>query len=173
MCEVALPNKEISFVYRKEILQKFEAMIPQSTAIAVQEAIFSGDGERLRSLIQTMLMQSVSSFDTGKESFYHGFMLGICALLGGVYTTSNRESGEGRYDIQLCPKQEGLPGIIIELKAGRDCSENRLQELSEDALRQINEKKYDTEMKSKGVGTICKYGMAFSGKKVKVAMESG
>ncbi len=170
MCEVALPNKEISLVYRKEILQKLENMIPQSTAIAVQEAIFSGDGEKLKKTIGKLLLQSVSSFDTAKENFYHGFMLGICALLGGSYTTSNRESGEGRYDIQLSPEEKTLPGIIIELKAEKDSSESELKALADTALKQIEEKKYDTEMTSKGVKTIYKYGVAFSGKNVEVAV---
>ena len=170
MCEVALPNKEISLVYRKEILQKLENMIPQSTAIAVQEAIFSGDGIKFRDIIQKLLIQSVSSFDTAKENFYHGFMLGICALLGGSYTTSNRESGEGRYDIQLSPEVKSLPGIIIELKAEKDCSEAELKALAETALQQIIEKKYDAEMTSKGVKTVYKYGVAFSGKNVEVAV---
>ena len=169
MCEVALPNKEISLVYRKEILQKLEKMIPQSTAIAVQEAIFSGDGKKLSEVIRKLLIQSVSSFDTAKENFYHGFMLGICALLGGSYTTSNRESGEGRYDIQLSPESKSLPGIIIELKAEKNCSDSELKTLAETALRQINDKKYDTEMISKGVKAVYKYGVAFSGKKVEVA----
>ena len=170
MCEVALPNKEISLVYRKEILQKFENMIPQSTAIAVQEAIFSGDGKKLSEVIRKLLIQSVSSFDTAKENFYHGFMLGICALLGGSYTTSNRESGEGRYDIQLSPESKSLPGIIIELKAEKNCSDSELKTLAETALRQINDKKYDTEMISKGVKAVYKYGVAFSGKKVEVTV---
>ena len=170
MCEVALPNKEISLVYRKEILQKFENMIPQSTAIAVQEAIFSGDGKKLKDIIRKLLIQSVSSFDTAKENFYHGFMLGICALLGGSYTTSNRESGEGRYDIQLSPEVKALPGIIIELKAEKNCSESELKALAEAALQQINEKKYDVEMTSKGVKTVYKYGVAFSEKNVEVSV---
>ena len=145
-------------------------MIPQSTAIAVQEAIFSGDGRKVRDVISKLLIQSVSSFDTAKENFYHGFMLGICALLGGYYTTSNRESGEGRYDIELSPEQKTLPGIIIELKAEKDCPQSELKALAKTALQQINGKKYDTEMTSKGVKTIYKYGVAFSGKNVEVAV---
>ena len=74
MCEVALPNKEISLVYRKEILQKLENLIPQATAIAVEEAIFSGNGEKLRDIISNFLIQSVSAFDAAGENFYHGFM---------------------------------------------------------------------------------------------------
>ncbi len=169
MCEVALPNKEISFVYNKEILRKLDNIIPQSTAISIQEAIYSGDGVKLQMLIQTLLTQSVSCHDTSGENFYHGFMLGLCALLGGSYTTSNRESGDGRYDIQLMPKNDILPGIIIELKAEKDCSADELKKLSETALKQIEDKKYDTEMTTKGVKIIYKYGVAFSGKTVEVA----
>ena len=98
-------------------------------------------------------------------------MLGLCALLGGSYTTSNRESGDGRYDIQLMPKNNLLPGIIIELKAEKNCSESELKKLSETALKQIEDKKYDAEMTAKGVKTIYKYGVAFSGKTVEVATE--
>lgn len=171
MCEVALPNKEISLVYRKEILQKLENLIPQATAIAVEEAIFSGNGEKLRDIISNFLIQSVSAFDAAGENFYHGFMLGVCALFGNSYVTSNRESGDGRYDIALSPKVSNLPGIIIELKAEKNCNENKLQELAKTALKQINDKKYDTELKSKGVKTIYKYGVAFSGKHVAVETE--
>lgn len=171
MCEVALPNKEISLVYRKEILQKLENLIPQATAIAVEEAIFSGNGEKLRDIISNFLIQSVSAFDAAGENFYHGFMLGVCALFGNSYVTSNRESGDGRYDIALSPKASKLPGIIIELKAEKNCNENELQELAKTALKQINDKKYDTELKSKGVKTIYKYGVAFSGKHVAVEAE--
>lgn len=168
MCEVSLPNKEISYVYNKEILQQLDGIIPQSTAIAIQEAIYSGDGNKLKVLIQTLLTHSVSCYDTAKENFYHGFMLGLCALLSGSYATSNRESGDGRYDIQLMPKKANLPGIIIELKAEKNCSEDDLKKLAETALQQIVDKKYDTEMTTEGVKTIYKYGVAFSGKSVEV-----
>ena len=170
MCEISLPNREIALVYHKEILQKFETMIPQSTAIAVQEAIFSGDNRKLKTQIQTLLMESVSSFDTAGENFYHGFMLGLCALLGGFFVTSNRESGEGRYDIQLKPVKKGLPGIIIELKAEKNGTEESLKQLSETALKQIQEKQYDTELRAAGVEVIYKYGVAFCGKRVEVAV---
>ena len=170
MCEVALPNKEIAFVYNKEILQKLGDILPQATAISIQEAIYSGDSAKLKKLIQTLLTQSVSAFDTVGENFYHGFMLGLCALLGDSYVTSNRESGDGRYDIQLKPAKKNLPGILIELKAEKDCTEDALRKLSQKALNQINEKKYDTEMLTAGVGTIYKYGVAFSGKKVEITV---
>jgi len=170
MCEVALPNREISLVYHKEILQQLNNIIPQPTAISIQEAIFSGDREKLKKLIQTLLTQSVSSFDTAGENFYHGFMLGLCALLGGSFVSSNRESGDGRYDIQLKPTSKNMPGILIELKSEKDCTGEQLKKLSETALQQIIDKKYETELKSAGTETIYKYGVAFSGKRVEITV---
>ena len=170
MCEVALPNKEIAFVYNKEILQKLTNIIPQSLAIPIQEAIYSGDSEKLKGLLEKLLLQSASCYDTVGENFYHGFMLGLCALLSGYYTTSNRESGNGRYDIQLSPKNNRLPGVIIELKAGKDCSDTALKELSKTAVQQIIQKKYHTEMKEKGIPVIYQYGVAFCGKSVEVTV---
>ena len=168
MCEVGLPNREISLVYHKEILQRLEHLIPQATAISIQEAIFSGDDLRLKKQIQTLLMQSVSCFDTAGENFYHGFMLGLCALMGGYFVTSNRESGDGRYDIQLKPVRAGLPGILIELKAEKNGTEGSLKRLAENALKQINDKNYDAELLAAGVQNIYKYGVAFCGKRVEV-----
>ena len=170
MCEVALPNREISLVYHKEILQQLNDIIPQPTAISIQEAIFSGNNEKLKALIQTLLTQSVSSFDTAGENFYHGFMLGLCALLGGSFVSSNRESGNGRYDIQLKPQAKNLPGILIELKAAKNCTADQLKKLSQTALQQIIDKKYDTELIRSGVKTIYKYGVAFSGKNVEITV---
>lgn len=170
MCEVALPNREISLVYHKEILQQLNNIIPQPTAISIQEAIFSGDKPKLQKMIQTLLTQSVSSFDTAGENFYHGFMLGLCALLGGSFVSSNRESGDGRYDIQLKPTKKNLPGILIELKYEKNCTGEQLKKLSETALQQIIDKKYDTELTAAGVDSIYKYGVAFSGKKVEITV---
>lgn len=170
MCEVGLPNKEISLVYHKEILQQLDNIIPLNTAISIQEAIFSGDNIRLRKLIEKLLLQSVSSFDTAGENFYHGFMLGLCALLGEYFVSSNKESGNGRYDIQLKPTRKGLPGILIELKAEKKCSDDQLRKLSESALQQIIDKNYDTELKVAGINNIYKYGVAFSGKKVEITV---
>ena len=169
MCEVALPNKEITFVYNKEILQKLNNIVPQATAISIQEAIYSGDTAALQKNLGTLLMQSVSSYDTVGENFYHGLVLGLCATLDNrFYITSNRESGEGRYDICLCPKDGKLPGILIELKAAKDCPEDELKELSKKALAQIDSRKYETELTVKGVRNILKYGVAFSGKRVMI-----
>ena len=169
MCEVSLPNREIMFVYNKEILQKLTDMIPQATAISIQEALYSNDAQRLRKEIHKLLLQSVSCYDTAGENFYHGFVLGLCAIMDNrYYISSNGESGDGRYDIQLSPKSDNMPGILIELKAAKNFSGERLRQLSEAALAQIENRKYDTDMMGKGIKTIFKYGVAFSGKQVEI-----
>ena len=170
MCEVALPNKEIAFVYNKEILQKLNNIVPQATAISIQEAIYSNNATALQKHLGTLLMQSASSYDTVGENFYHGLVLGLCATLDNrYYITSNRESGEGRYDICLCPKDTNMPGILIELKAAKGCSDDNLIKLSESALKQINDRKYATELITKGVKKVFQYGVAFSGKRVEIS----
>ena len=171
MCKVALPNKEIAYVYNKEILQKLKDIIPQSTAISIQEAIYSGNSTALQKQLQKLLLESVSNFDTAHENFYHGLILGLCVIMDNRYEiTSNRESGTGRYDIALMPKAEGLPGILIELKAAKDASSEQLKQLAQEALTQIKEKQYDAVMKARKIAPIFKYGVAFSGKNVEICI---
>lgn len=171
MCEVALPNKEITFVYNKEILEKLDTIVPQSIAIAIQEAIFTNNADALQKQLRRLLVESVSCYDTAGENFYHGLVLGLCAMMDNrYYITSNRESGEGRYDIQLMPRDVRSPGILIELKAEKNAGTN-LKALSQTALQQIHARKYDTDMTMKGVKTIFKFGVAFSGKQVEVIAE--
>lgn len=173
MCEVALPNQEIAIVYNKEILQKLIDIIPQATAISIQEALYSNDAERLQKEIHKLLLQSASCYDTVGENFYHGFVLGLCAMMDNrYYISSNGESGEGRYDIQMLPKTENMPGILIELKAARNFSKDKLKQLSETALVQIEDRKYDTDMTARGIKKIFKYGVAFSGKQVEITTNS-
>ena len=172
MCDISLPNKEIKAVYNKEILQKLNSIVSQSTAVEIQEAIYTNDSVRLQKQLRKLLLQSASSFDTVGELFFHGLFLGICALFDDqYYVTSNRESGEGRFDIQLIPKNNSRPGVLIELKSKKDLSKEHLETLAQDALNQINEKRYDTEMITHGIATIFKYGVAFSGKNVAVCVE--
>lgn len=172
MCRVAIPNREIAFVYNKEVLQKFGNMIPQATAISILEAIYMGDAAQMQNQLRTLLLCSASSHDTVGENFYHGLVLGLCAMLDDRYeVTSNREAGEGRYDIQLMPKMANLPGVLIELKAAKNSTEEKLKALSQTALNQINTKRYDTEMTARGVEKILKYGVAFCGKQVEITME--
>ena len=172
LCQVALPNKEISFVYSKEILQKLGNGAAETSSIAIQEALYSGDAESLKKHLGRFLEQSVSFFDTANESFYYGLILGLCAALDRRYlVTSKRESGEGRYDICLYPKEKKLPGILIELKHAKACSEEKLVSLAKEALAQIKQKNYAAELTAKGVKGIVCYGFACSGKKVQVVIE--
>lgn len=167
MCEVALPNKEISYVYSKEILSQFENVISPSAAIAIWEAIYTMDIPALQKRLEEFLFQTISFHDAANETFYHGLILGLCAMLENRYhITSNREAGNGRFDIQMLPLNNKLPGILIELKAGKDCGDEQLAELAETALNQINARQYYAEMNARGVEKILKYGIAFSGKNV-------
>ena len=119
-----------------------------------------------------ILVKSVSSFDTSHEDFYHGLLLGLCAMMDNRYAiTSNRESGEGRFDIQLIPKTDNLPCILIEVKWAKNADPQSIAALAQTALRQINEKHYETELRTHGINQILKYGAAFSGKNVEICME--
>ena len=170
MCRVALPNKEIRFVYQSEILDKMSELIPQASAIGIQEAIYMGNVEALRDRLGHLLKTSVSYYDTAKESFYNGLMLGLLAMTDDRYReSSNGESGDGRFDICLIPKQQNLPGILIELKAEKKCTKEELEKRARDAIHQIEEKHYDEKLRLEGVTNILKYGVAFSGKEVAIS----
>lgn len=172
MCEVALPNKEISFVYSKEVLSQLEHIIPRSLAIEIQEAIYKVDIPALQRALEKYLMQTISFYDSNAEGFYHGMVLGFCAALNNNYRiTSNREAGEGRYDVQLLPLHKHLPGILIELKAGKDLSEAQLEDLSKVALQQINDRAYSVELQAMKISSVVKMGLAFSGKRAHISWE--
>lgn len=167
MCEVAIPNKEISFVYEKEILSKSGN---ESIAITIQQAIFQNDKITLQKALEKFMIESISSFDGATEGFYHGMMLGLCAIVGNKYSiTSNRESGLGRFDVALEPINKSIPGFIFEFKHAKN--EHRLEQAANNALSQIEDKKYDTKMRSEGITKIVKIGISFSGKHVKLVSE--
>ena len=171
MCRVSIPNKEIAFVYAKEIISRLFPERGESTAAAIQQAIFERNTEALQKHVSAYLMETISVYDTSSEAFYQGLMIGLCAILNNRYTVrSNRESGLGRFDIQLCPLEKGMPGLIFELKAAKKASES-LEKLAEEALRQIDEKRYETEMRAVGIREIIKIGMAFRGKEIAVRTE--
>ncbi len=161
MCDVAIPNKEIAFVYEKEILNKTNQ---NGVAVSIQQAIFSGDTNKLQALLENYMIGSISAIDGANESFYHGMMLGLCAVLSNRYQVrSNRESGLGRFDIMLIPRTKSMPGFIYEFKHTNDKNAD-LNTLADEALKQINEKKYDTELSELGISDIIKIGIAFCGK---------
>lgn len=161
MCDVAIPNKEIAFVYEKEVLNKTGQ---SGAAISIQQAIFSGDARKLQALLEKFMLQSIASLDGANEGFYHGMMLGLCAVLSYRYQVrSNRESGIGRFDIMLIPRVKSMPGFIYEFKFTKD-AEVDLEALADEALKQIMEKKYDAEFLDAGITDVIKIGIAFRGK---------
>lgn len=115
------------------------------------------------------MLTCISCFDGAAEGFYHGMMLGLAAGMSSrYYIRSNRESGEGRFDLMLEPKVASLPGIIMEFKASKEGAD--LFTSAKEALGQIDDKHYDTEFMDRGIQEIVKYGIAFCGKNVEIAM---
>lgn len=172
ICKVSLPNKEIALVYRKEIINRMQEFTSQYASIGIQEALYTLNADKLRKCLQRFLLESVSSYDIPNENAYHMLLLGLCAIMSDKYSiTSNRESGKGRFDIQLMPRILSLPGFLIEVKAEKGCSDERLRGLSLAALEQMSDREYDTEMRAAGVSQIVKFGIAFSGKNVEIATE--
>ena len=168
MCELELPNREIRYAYKKEILDKMSDVFPQNLTIPIQEAIYKKDADKLKDLLCRIMLNSISCFDHADEAFYHGMILGLLITFeSGYRLTSNRESGFGRFDIQLNPKDSNLPGVLMELKATKTENDD-LSALARTALAQIEEKKYETELRAEGVKDIIKIGIAFCGKKAEV-----
>lgn len=169
LCEVSIPNKEITAVYKNEILSHLLQIgaVARTTANKIAESLYTNDLEKLQHAIAAYMDNSISFFDAGTEGFYHGLVLGLVALMDDQYKiSSNRESGDGRYDISLMPRASRYPGIIVELKWKNNISEEQLSVLAEQALAQIEDKRYDNEMRKDGIQNILKFGIAFSGKKV-------
>lgn len=174
LCEVSIPNREIAAVYKSEILSHLMQIgaMGRATANKIAESLYAHDSRKLQDGIGEYMKKSISFYDAGAEGFYHGLVLGLVALMDNQYKIrSNRESGDGRYDISMFPRDSKFPGIIMELKWDKDLNENELDSLSADALHQINEKCYDTEMRDAGIADIIKCGIAFSGKRVKIRTE--
>ncbi len=174
LCEVSIPNREIAAVYKGEILSHLlqTGAITRTTANKIAESLYINDYKKLQGAIAEYMDKSISFYDAGAEAFYHGLVLGLIALMDNQYKIkSNRESGDGRYDICLIPRADRYPGIIMELKWKKNLSDELLEELADEALSQINEMRYDSEMKKDGIHDILKLGIAFSGKKVSVRTE--
>lgn len=158
MCDVAIPNKEILYVYEKEVLNRTNQ---NNVSISIHQAIFSKDASKLQSLLEDFMLKSISTMDGASEAFYHGMMLGLYAVLGSQYKVrSNRESGLGRFDIELLPAVKYMPGFIFEFKHTKDINVD-LDSLANSALKQIDDMKYDTELRDFGVEDIVKIGIAF------------
>ena len=147
-----------------------------------KEALLAGDLDYMNQFMNQVALQSFSSFDSGTkpsenlepERFYHGFVLGLIVDLAGKYhITSNRESGFGRYDVVMEPLQKQFDAIVMEFKVQNPAKEESLQYTVQNALLQIEEKNYDTELLARGIpkSKIRHYGFAFCGKKVLIGTD--
>lgn len=178
ICQVYIPNKEITILYGKEILSKMDRLVPESSAIILQQALLTGDTDKFQNELQKFIISAVSYHDASTEGFYHGFLLGVSAIVNQYYeVSSNREAGNGRYDIQLRPKMADIPGFLIEIKASHTklshgkTIEELLEELAGEALRQIDEKQYVSELRRNGCTQIIEMGVAFYKKECRIVSQ--
>ena len=163
-----LPNKEVRTLYRKTFFEKYFGR--GSKLLYLMEALTENRIDEYEERLQEILLTSVSYNDTkkGNEAFYHGLIMGMGLYLEGEYITkSNIESGLGRYDFVIEPKNKTKRAYIMEFKA-TDSVEN-LEEVSKEALRQIEDKKYDISLKQNGIKDITYMGIAFCGKQIKIS----
>ena len=163
-----LPNKEVKSLFRKTFIETYIAR--GSKLSFLMESLIENKIEDYEENLQEILLTSVSYNDTkkGNEAFYHGLIMGMGLYLEGDYITkSNIESGLGRYDFLIEPKNKNKRAYIIEFKSTDNVE--RLEEVSKEALQQIEDKKYDISLKQSGVKEITYIGIAFCGKKIKIS----
>ena len=160
-----LPNMEVKKLFKKEFINvHFGISLFRKTMEALKNLNFN-DFEKY---FQEIMLKSTSNWDTSKEAFYHGLSLGMLSYLDNdYYVTSNFEAGFGRYDVVLEPKNRNDRAFILEFKVAE--AENKLEKLSKEAIKQIEEKKYDINLKSKEIKEITSVGIAFYEKKLKVS----
>ena len=168
ICTLAIPNREIETVYRKEILNRYRGRMARSDLRTLLEHLAKGQAEKFSAGLEQYLEQIASFHDTAnKESFYHGFLLGLTAwFLPRYRVKSNRESGYGRFDLGIFPKEHGQSGIIMEFKVAEN--EDSMLEEAKTALAQIERLDYMAEFREQSIANVWKYGIAFYGKKLKL-----
>ena len=151
MADVRIPNMEIMYIFEKEILSRSDGIVSGADAIQFQIALSANDNQKMQEALQSFLRETISFHDAAAEGFYHGLLLGLSAALGRYYKlSSNREAGDGRYDIILVPRVKGGCAYIIEVKALKSrkkaMSELKIEKLllseSDEAIRQIEDNRY-------------------------------
>lgn len=167
ICTLVIPNREVRSAFQKEILEHYHELFTGSVLRDFEIALRTQDAELFRDTLQQYLMQSAGCFDTAHENFYHGMVFGMLAILSDrYYVHSNRESGEGRFDVSLEPRDSAGKGYIMEFKAGRDLDDAALERTADEAVEQILSRNYAEEMRYRGVSRIGVFGIAFCGKRV-------
>ena len=163
-----LPNKEVRRLFKRTFIEKYFGR--GNKLIDLMEALTENRIEDYEETLQDILLKSVSYNDTkkGNEAFYHGFILGMSLYLEREYIVkSNIESGLGRYDVSIEPKNKNKRGYILEFKATDNV--DKLEEISKEALKQIEEAKYSSSLKQTDTKEILHLGIAFCGKQIKVS----
>ncbi|WP_339125646.1 AAA family ATPase [Fusobacterium nucleatum] len=163
-----LPNKEVKELFKDSFLEKYFGRGNKLSDL--MEALTENRIEDYEESLQEILLTSVSYNDTkkGNEAFYHGLIMGMGLYLEGEYITkSNIESGLGRYDFLIEPKNKSKRAFIMEFKSTDNIE--KLEEVSKEALKQIEGKKYDISLKQNGVKEITYIGIAFCGKQIKIS----
>ena len=167
-----LPNREMLTLFGIEVVKRYQKGFSKSALVALMRAMLRGDAERVQYGFEDYLEKLASFYDTakGNEAFYHGFVLGMTAALVPLYDVrSNRESGRGRYDLAAVPLAKDRPGFVLEFKTAD--SEDALESKAQEALAQIAANDYLAAFRARGVTDVHRYGVAFCGKAVRVAME--
>ena len=163
-----LPNKEVRRLFKRTFIERYFGR--GNKLIDLMEALTENRIEDYEETLQDILLKSVSYNDTkkGNEAFYHGFILGMSLYLEGEYIVkSNIESGLGRYDVSIEPKNKDKRGYILEFKATDNV--DKLEEISKEALKQIEEGKYSSTLRQTNTKEILYLGIAFCGKQIKVS----
>jgi len=160
-----LPNREIKELFKDEFI---DISFGESQFIKTMESLKRNKLEDFEKNLQKILLNSTSYQDTKNEDFYHGLILGMTLYLDSqYYVTSNKESGLGRYDVTIEPKNKNNKGYILEFKVTKN--EEDLEKEAKQAIEQIISKKYDVSLKERGIKDIIILGVAFCGKLVKVS----
>ncbi len=167
---MTIPNEEIVYVYENQVRDWFNNKIKAVDFSGLYAAIINCDIQAFEACLREQLRKSISFMDSA-ENFYHGFLLGLLGGLQGYETSSNRESGEGRYDIVLKPYDERQPAIILELK--RVWRFTEMESMAMEALQQIEDKHYDAGLVDEGYLVIKKYGICFCKKSCRVVAGDG
>jgi hypothetical protein len=168
--EMAIPNKEVKCLYNQIILGWFKQSIYNDRLQMMLKGLVTGDLETFELIFYEFVLKTFSYFDTGfeePERVYHAFVLGLLVSLNDTYEVkSNRESGFGRYDVMLIPKEAQGKGIVFEFKKVNRAKKETLDEAADAALYQIKQKKYEQELRDRGVKDLIKIGIAFEGKEI-------
>ncbi len=156
--EMAIPNSEVRYVYKNTVLRWFEEKTDKKELSPLYESILNGNTEKMAEILSENLMETISFYDY-QESYYHGFLAGMLKNIGNYIVLSNRESGNGRPDILLKYPSVRGKAVIIEIKVSKTYQE--LEKKCDEALRQIEEQRYEEELRQEGYQNIMKYGVAF------------